>query len=112
MDLTLVRHAVEVDHGIKRIGMSFLKQHAAKDRARLSVDLCTQISEELDRLGLTTIPRTLPTSETAYVWVIQKDSILGEITNVGAAVAQLDKMGMNPVPQVFDQNPNAKRHLL
>ncbi|MFF5925547.1 hypothetical protein [Streptomyces hydrogenans] len=112
MDLTIIRHAVEVDHGIKRVGMDFLKRRAAKDRVRLSADLCAQISAELDRLGLTTIPRTLPTSENEYVWVILKDSILGEITQVGAAVALLDKMGMNPVPQVFEQHPNAKRNLI
>lgn len=112
MDLTIIRHAVEVDHGIKRVGMGFLKHHAARDRVRLSADLCGQISAELDRLGLSTIPRTLPTSENEYVWVILKDSILGEIAHLGTAVANLDRAGMNPVPQLFEQYPNAKRNLL
>ncbi|MFJ3500411.1 hypothetical protein [Streptomyces sp. NPDC090135] len=111
MDLTIIRHAVEVDHGIKRVSMGFLKRHAAKERARLSADLCTQIAAELGRLGLGTIPRTLPTSENEYVWVILKDSPLGEIADVGAAVALLDEMDMNPIPKLFDQYPNAKSHL-
>ncbi|MGW3385879.1 hypothetical protein [Streptomyces cinereoruber] len=111
MDLTIIRHAVEVDHGIKRVSMSFLKQHAAKDRARLSTELCNQIAAELDRLGLITIPHTLPRSENEHVWVILKDSALGEIVHIGVAFARLDDVGMNPIPQLFDQYPNAKIHL-
>ncbi|MFF0475133.1 hypothetical protein [Streptomyces sp. NPDC004284] len=112
MDLTIIKHAVEVDDGVKRFSMRFLKEHAAEDRSRLSRELCTQISTELTRLGLTTIPRTLPTSENDSVWIIQKNSILGEITDVAAVFANLDKLGQNPLPMLFDNYPNAKGGLI
>ncbi|MFE1308352.1 hypothetical protein [Streptomyces sp. NPDC058755] len=111
MDFTIIKHAVEVDHGIKRLSMHFIKKHAAPERARLSSELCTQISEEFERLGLTTLPRTLPTSENEFVWVIQRDSILGEVTAVAAALADLDRLRMNPLPQVFANYPLAKSNL-
>ncbi|WP_018544096.1 hypothetical protein [Streptomyces sp. LaPpAH-108] len=111
MDFTIIKHAVEVDHGIKRLSMHFIKKHAAPERARLSSELCTQISEEFERIGLTTLPRALPTSESAFVWVIQRDSVLGEVAAVAAVLAHLDKMGMSPLPQVFDNYPRAKVNL-
>ncbi|MGW8451928.1 hypothetical protein ACWGLO_10570 [Streptomyces niveus] len=111
MDFTIIKHAVEVDHGIKRLSMHFIKKHAAPERARLSSELCTQISEEFERIGLSTLPRTMPTSENEFVWVIQRDSILGEVADVAAALAHLDKLGMSPLPQVFDNYPRAKTNL-
>ncbi|TGZ16578.1 hypothetical protein DV517_15510 [Streptomyces sp. S816] len=111
MDFTIIKHAVEVDHGIKRLSMHFIKKHAAPGRARLSSELCTQISEEFERIGLTTLPRTLPSSENEFVWVIQRDSVLGEVAAVAAVLAHLDKLGMNPLPQVFDNYPQAKDNL-
>ncbi|MFF0257405.1 hypothetical protein ACFYR2_01005 [Streptomyces microflavus] len=111
MDFTIIKHAVEVDHGIKRVSMHFIKKHAAPERARLSAELCTQISEEFERIGLTTLPRTLPTAEGEFVWVIQRDSALGEVAAVAAVLAHLDKIGMSPLPQVFDNYPQAKSHL-
>ncbi|MFF5919361.1 hypothetical protein ACFY8C_13530 [Streptomyces flavochromogenes] len=113
MDLTLIKHAVECDDGAKRLSMRFLKDRATEGlRSRLSRELCTQISAELSRLGLTTIPRTLPTSENDFVWIIQKDSILGEITDVASVFANLDRLGQNPLPKLFDNYPNAKEGLL
>ncbi|MDI3402843.1 hypothetical protein [Streptomyces cavernicola] len=112
MDFTIIKHAVEVDHGVKRISMRFIKELANPQRARLSVELCATISQEFERLGLTTLPRTLPVSENEFVWVIQQDSLLGEVADVAAAVANLDKFGMSPVSQLFENNPRAKKGLI
>ncbi|MFF0460741.1 hypothetical protein [Streptomyces mexicanus] len=111
MDFTIIKHAVEVDHGIKRLSMRFIKRYAAPERVRLSAELCTQIREELERIGLITLPRTLPRSENDFVWVIQRDSTLGEVTAVAAVLANLDKLGVSPVPQLFDNYPDAKQAL-
>ncbi|MFJ4949479.1 hypothetical protein [Streptomyces sp. NPDC088760] len=111
MDFTIIKHAVEVDDGIKRLSMRFIKKHAAPERSRLSTELCTEISEEFERIGLTTLPRTLPTSENAFVWVIQRDSALGEVAAVAAALADLEKLRMNPLPQVFANYPLAQQYL-
>ncbi|MFE7117352.1 hypothetical protein ACFU99_18260 [Streptomyces sp. NPDC057654] len=111
MDFTIIKHAVEVDHGIKRFSMHFIKKHAAPERARLSSELCTQISEEFEKIGLSTLPRTLPTSESDFVWVMQRDSVLGEVVAIAAALAHLDELGMNPLPQVLDNYPRAKGNL-
>ncbi|MFE2374723.1 hypothetical protein [Streptomyces sp. NPDC059398] len=108
MDFTIIKHAVEVDHGIKRLSMHFIKKHAAPERARLSSELCAEINEEFERIGLSTLPRTLPTSENEFVWVVQRDSTLGEVAEVAAALAHLTKLGMSPLPQVFDNYPRAK----
>lgn len=111
MDFTIIKHAVEVDHGIKRLSMRFIKKHAAPERARLSAELCTQISEEFERIGLTTLPRTLPRSENEFVWVIQRDSPLGEVVAVATVLANLNTLGVSPVPQLFDNYPGAKQAL-
>ncbi|MBD0745970.1 hypothetical protein [Streptomyces sp. CBMA152] len=111
MDFTIIKHAVEVDHGIKRLSMHFIKRYAAPDRARLSSELCAEISRKLGELGLITLPQTLPTSENEYVWVIQKDSELGEVVSVAAAVAHLDALNMNPIPHLFVNYPTAKGNL-
>ncbi|MET9011889.1 hypothetical protein [Streptomyces olivaceoviridis] len=111
MDFTIIKHAVEVDHGIKRLSMRFIKRYAAPERARLSAELCAQISDEFERIGLTTLPRTLPRSENDFVWVIQQDSILGQVAAVAAVLANLDKMGVSPMPQLFENYPEAKKAL-
>ncbi|BCM67979.1 MULTISPECIES: hypothetical protein [Streptomyces] len=111
MDFTIIKHAVEVDDGIKRLSMRFIKKHAAPERARLSAELCAEIGEEFERIGLTTLPRTLPTSENEFVWVIKRDSALGEVAAVAAALADLEKLKMNPLPQVFANYPLAQRYL-
>lgn len=112
MDFTIIKHAVEVDHGIKHVSMRFVKELADPQRARLSAEFCTKISQELEKIGLTTLPRTLPLSENDSVWVIQRDSLLGEVAEVAAAVANLDKFGMSPVSQLFENNPRAKKGLI
>ncbi|MEU0087306.1 hypothetical protein [Streptomyces sp. NPDC006274] len=111
MDFTIIKHAVEVDHGVKRFSMRFVKRYAAPERARLSAELCAEISANLKSLGLITVPMTLPTSENAHVWVIEKDSALGHVTAVASALAQLDQAGVSPLPQVFDNYPLAKANL-
>ncbi|MFE1338675.1 hypothetical protein ACFW6K_13445 [Streptomyces sp. NPDC058733] len=112
MDFTIIKHAVEVDDGIKRLSMRFIKKYAAPERARLSAELCAKIGKEFERLGLATLPRTLPTSENEFIWVIQRDSALGEVVAVAAALADLDKLKMNPLPQVFTNFPQAKDYLV
>lgn len=111
MDFTVVAHAVEVDHGIKRFSMRFIKRCAAPDRVRLSAELCGQIAQALDALGLTTLPRRLPTSETEYVFVIQKSSPIGEAVIIAASIAAMEKMGTPVLPALFERFPEAKRHL-
>lgn len=97
MDFTIIKHAVEVDHGIKRFSMQFIKQTAQPGRARLSAELCEKITKGLASLGLITLPRRLPTSETDFVFVIQKDSSLGQAVSIATSIAQLEHMGTNPL---------------
>ncbi|MER7702330.1 hypothetical protein ABTX81_05450 [Kitasatospora sp. NPDC097605] len=111
MDFTVIAHAVEVDHGIKRFSMRFIKRYAAPDRARLSADLCEQITQELETLGLITLPRRLPTSELEYVFVIQKESPLGEAVIIATAVAMMDKLGTPVLPGLHDRFPGVQSHL-
>ncbi|GAA1012651.1 hypothetical protein ACFQWA_13990 [Streptomyces thermogriseus] len=111
MNVSAIKYAVEVDHGVKRLSMRSIKQYAAPERARLSAELCTQISEEFERIGLITVPHTLPRSENEFVWVIQRDSPLGKVVAVAAALANLDTLDVSPVPQLFDNYPGAKQVL-
>ncbi|MER0477995.1 hypothetical protein ABR737_06490 [Streptomyces sp. Edi2] len=111
MDFTIVAHAVEVDHGIKRLSMRFIKRYAAPDRVRLSAELCEQIARALDELGLMTLPRRLPTSENEYIFVIQKGSALGEAVAIASSVAMMEKMGTPVLPSLFERFPEARRQL-
>ncbi|MGW2668719.1 hypothetical protein ACWC5F_11715 [Streptomyces sp. NPDC001272] len=111
MDLTIIKHAVEADDGIKRLSMAFIKKHAAPDRTRLSSELCTNIAKELDNLGLITLPKQLPASENAFVFIIEKESALGHVVAVAASIAALDKVGANPLPQIFENYPQARGQL-
>ncbi|MFD5741059.1 hypothetical protein ACFXJM_27545 [Streptomyces massasporeus] len=111
MNFTVIAHAVEVDHGIKRLSMRFIKKYAAPERQRLSVELCDEISRELDKLGLITLPRRLPTSENEFVFVIEKSSTLGQTVTIASTLATLDKLGQSPLPRLFDNYPEVRRHL-
>ncbi|MEU9298948.1 hypothetical protein [Streptomyces sp. NPDC048269] len=104
MDFTVIAHAVEVDHGIKRLSMRFIKKYAAPDRARLSSELCEQITAALAERGLITLPRRLPTSEDKFVFVIEKNSSIGQAVSISSSVAQLEKMGVNPFPALGPDN--------
>ncbi|MFJ3882759.1 hypothetical protein ACIPW5_35585 [Streptomyces sp. NPDC090077] len=111
MDLMIIKHAVEADGGIKRLSMAFVKKHAAPTRTRLSPELCGDIGKELDKLGLITLPKRLPTSENEFVLVIEKDGPLGHVVAVAASIAALDHVGANPLPQIFENYPQAKAQL-
>ncbi|MGW7816800.1 hypothetical protein ACWGLF_01470 [Streptomyces puniciscabiei] len=111
MDFTVIAHAVKVDDGIKRLSMRFIKKYAAPGRLRLSAELCEEISRELAELGLLTLPRRLPTSENEFVFVIERDSILGQAVQVASTMAMLDKLGQSPLPKLFDKFPDALAHL-
>lgn len=111
MDLMIIKHAVEADDGIKRLSMAFVKKHAAPDRTRLSSELCAEIGKELEKLGLITLPKRLPTSENAFVFVIEKESPLGHVVAVAGSIAALDQVGANPLPRIFDNYPQAKAQL-
>ncbi|MFE2555573.1 hypothetical protein ACFXGT_05975 [Streptomyces sp. NPDC059352] len=76
--------------------MRFIKKYAAPERSRLSSELCEQITEALAELGLITLPRRLPTSENEFVFVIEKESSLGQAVSIASSVAVLDKMNVNP----------------
>ncbi|WP_030856891.1 hypothetical protein [Streptomyces sp. NRRL S-37] len=112
MDFTVIAHAVEVDDGIKLLSMRFIKKYAAPDRQRLSAELCEEIAKELDKLGLITLPRRLPTSENASVFVIEKDSALGQTVAVASALATLDRLGQNPLPWLFENYSEARTQLI
>ncbi|WP_171172429.1 hypothetical protein [Streptomyces sp. I05A-00742] len=111
MDFTVIANAVEVDDGIKRVSMRFIKKYAAPERSRLSQELCEQISKALEEQGLITLPRRLPTSENDFVFVIQKDCPLGQAVEVATHVAVLDKLGANPLPVLLDNFPGVRAHL-
>lgn len=111
MDFTVIAHAVEVDHGIKRLSMRFIKKYAAPERSRLSAELCEQISKALDDLGLITLPRRLPTSENEFVFVIEKSSALGQTVEVASNLATLDRLGQSPAPWLFENFPGARAQL-
>lgn len=112
MDFTVIAHAVEVDHGIKRLSMRFIKKYAAPERERLSAALREQISKELGAQGMMTLPTTLPASENEFVFVIKKDSLLGQVVSLAAMVAAMEKLGMRSFPPgAFDNFPEALKHL-
>ncbi|WP_031172727.1 hypothetical protein [Streptomyces durhamensis] len=111
MDFTVIAHAVKVDDGIKRLSMRFIKKYAAPGRQRLSAELCEEISREFGELGLLTVPRRLPTSENEFVFVIEKDSILGQAVLVASTLVMLDRLGESPLPKLFDKYPDALTHL-
>ncbi|WP_406727040.1 hypothetical protein WJ438_23815 [Streptomyces sp. GD-15H] len=94
MDFTVLANAVEVDHGIKRVSMRFIKRYADPSRTRLSPELNKKITQALSEQGLVTLPRTLPTNEEAFVFVVQKDSVLGEALDLCAAIALMTKVGL------------------
>ncbi|MEV7542916.1 hypothetical protein [Streptomyces sp. NPDC089915] len=112
MDLTIIKHAVEADDGIKRLSMAFIKKHAAPGRTRLSSELCADISKELDKLGLVTLPKRLPRSENEFVFIIEKDGPLGQVVGVAGTVASLDQVGNNPLPHIFERYPQARAQLM
>ncbi|MFF7410943.1 hypothetical protein [Streptomyces lydicus] len=112
MDFTVIANAVEVDHGIKRLSMRFIKKYAAPERERLSAALREQISKELAVHGLITLPRTLPSSENEFVFVIKTDSPLGQVVSLAGVVAGMDRLGMTLLPPgVIDNFPEALKHL-
>ncbi|MCX5199043.1 hypothetical protein OOK31_35035 [Streptomyces sp. NBC_00249] len=112
MDFTVIANAVEVDDGVKRVSMRFIKKYAAPGRARLSPELCEKITAALDTQGLITVPRTLPTSENEFIFVIEKDSPLGQAVKFATIGAQLDKAGLPLIPHFRDNFPAAKTHYL
>ncbi|MCM1965711.1 hypothetical protein [Streptomyces sp. G1] len=111
MDLIVIKHAVEANDGMARLSMGFVKKKAAPDRARLSAEFCAEISKELDKMGIITLPRRLPTSENDFVCFIDKESALGHVVAVAAAIAALDAVGANPLPDLFKNYALAKGQL-
>ncbi|MFD5217180.1 hypothetical protein [Streptomyces tendae] len=111
MNFTVIAHAVEVDHGVKRLSMRFIKKYAAPERQRLSAELCADIAKEFERLGLLTLPRRLPTSENEYVFVIEKDSPLGQAVALASSLALLEKVGENPMSWLLDNYPDIRSSL-
>lgn len=94
MDFTVLAHAVEVDHGIKRVSMRFIKKYAAPTRMRLSSELNVEITKALAEHGLVTLPRSLPTSEEAFIFVLQADTVLGEAADLSALIFAGRKLDM------------------
>ncbi|WAL71537.1 hypothetical protein OU787_08495 [Kitasatospora sp. YST-16] len=102
MNITLIANAVEVDAGVKRLSMRFIKQCAAPERERLSPELCEQITDAFEGHGLLTVPRKLPTSENEWVFVLSKDSPLGQAVSLAGAVIAMSLLGIPPLPDDLD----------
>ncbi|MFH9547690.1 hypothetical protein [Streptomyces sp. NPDC017435] len=96
MDFTKIAHAVEVDHGVKRLSMHYLKQFVTPARERLSPELCQKISAALSEFGLLTLPTTLPTSENEWVFVLSKTSALGQAVALSSAAFNMTKLRVLP----------------
>ncbi|MFE7839128.1 hypothetical protein ACFU53_24675 [Streptomyces sp. NPDC057474] len=96
MDFTKIAHAVEVDHGVKRLSMHYLKQFVTPARERLSPELCQKISVALGELGPLTLPSTLPSSEHEWVFVLSRDSALGQAVALSSAAFSMSKLGVLP----------------
>lgn len=111
MDFTKIANAVEVDHGVKRLSMRYIKQFVTPARERLSPELCEQISKSLDDLGLLTLPRTLPPSENAWVFILSKDSALGQAVTVSTGMFAMAQMGLAPVPDMAQSFPELAEQL-
>lgn len=94
MDFTVLAHAVEVDHGIKRVSMRFIKKYAAPERKRLSSELNEEITKALADHGLVALPRTLPTSEEAFIFVLQADTVLGEAAELSKVIFAGRRLGL------------------
>lgn len=94
MDFTVLANAVEVDHGIKRVSMRFIKKYAAPGRARLSQELCTKITDALREQGLITLPHTLPPDEDAFIFVMARNSVLGDAASLSVAIFAMARFGM------------------
>ncbi|WP_043470107.1 hypothetical protein [Kitasatospora sp. MBT66] len=112
MDFTVIANAVEVDAGVKRVSMRFIKKYAAPERIRLSSELCEKISDALYGHGLVTVPRTLPTSETDWVYVIAKDSPLGQAVSIAAIVANFSQLGASPLGGLENSYPGLQELFL
>ncbi|MEU9250621.1 hypothetical protein AB0D66_02060 [Streptomyces sp. NPDC048270] len=104
MDFTVIAHAVEVDHGIKRLSMRFIKKYADPGRDRLSREFCDQITAELEKSGLITLPVRLPTSENEFVFVIEKESSIGQAVRIASSMAHLSKIGASPFSSLGPHN--------
>ncbi|MFI5644178.1 hypothetical protein [Kitasatospora sp. NPDC051705] len=112
MDFTVIANAVEVDAGVKRLSMRFIKKYAAPERSRLSSELCETISNVLDAHGLLTVPRTLPTSENDWVYVISKESPLGQAVAIAATVANFAMLGAFPLGGLENNFPELQELFL
>ncbi|MFD4977280.1 hypothetical protein [Streptomyces sp. NPDC058424] len=113
MDFTKIAHAVEVDHGVKRLSMHYLKQFVTPARERLSPELCRQISAALSELGLFTLPTTLPTSESEWVFVLSKTSALGQAVALSSMAFNMTKLRVLPasVLNISNNFPELAKHL-
>jgi len=102
MGLEVIANAVKVDDGVKYLSMYTLKKYAAPHRDRLSRDLCTEISAMLDKAGLITLPKVLPTYENHWVFVIEKGTALGQAVTLATRVVGISKLGA-PTPAGIHQ---------
>ncbi|MBP5891028.1 hypothetical protein [Streptomyces scabiei] len=96
MDFTKIAHAVEVDHGVKRVSMHYLKQFVTPSRERLSPELCQKISTALGELGILTLPTTLPSSEHEWVYLLSRDSALGQAVALSSVAFNMTELGVLP----------------
>ncbi|MEU3190551.1 hypothetical protein ABZ686_07865 [Streptomyces sp. NPDC006992] len=95
MGLEVIAHAVELDNGVKHVSMYDVKCYGAPGRPRLSRDLCDELKERLNDLGLVTLPEQLPTSESEWVYILDKDSAIGQAVMLATASVIASKRGLS-----------------
>jgi hypothetical protein len=105
MGLDVIAKAIELDGGVKYLSMLDIKKHYAPYRDRLSRELCDKISAALDKAGLVTLPRTLPTYETQWVLVATKKSPIGEAISLAVRVVGVSQLGVPTPSGIHEEYP-------
>jgi hypothetical protein len=90
--------AVKLDGGVKRLPMWTVKQQVAPYRDRLSTALSKEITDELKRRGILTLPTTLPTDERNWVILVEAKSALGEALTLATKALFCSKMDIPLAP--------------
>lgn len=90
--------AVRIDGGVKRLQMVTIKELVAPYRERLSTSLSQEITDELNSLGVLTLPATLPTDERAWAILIIEESPLGEAVSLATKAVRCSELDMPMAP--------------
>jgi len=103
--------AVKLDGGVKRLPMWTIKQQVAPYRERLSTALSKEISDELRRRGILTMPATVPTDERSWVILIEAKTALGEAVSLASKAMLCSRLDMPMAPGAHDKHKKLAREL-